>query len=1210
MPAKKKVLKMTDEKKVARLNPPAVPRLNPTAVQRQASDPDVSVWVTASAGTGKTKVLTDRILRLMLKGAAPDEILCLTFTRAGASVMTNRLRDELSLWATCDDAILQKKLTGLSGRKPPPETMLRARALFGEFLDAQGGMKIQTIHSFAQSLLKKFPIESGIPPYFDVMDDQTASEALRQAQINVLRDLHNAPHSALAKAVNMITPEVAEDDFVGLMSELTYRRGELLSIFEKHGGLEGSIDAIYQYLNAPQGLNAKALNEQLNSDTGINGVAPDSAGLKAAAQILANGTAVEKEKALLLQDYLEHPEKRAELFWDYVGLFLTAEKEVRKRLTTKATSAAEDVMAAEAQRLRDGIDFIQTVNVARGTESLLRLTDAVLANYKEIKRSLNILDYDDLVHQANVMMRQDNAASWVLQKLPGNLKHILVDEAQDTNPDQWQLIVSIAKEFFTNPARRKNGGNTIFVVGDEKQSIFSFQRADPEKFGDYKKYFESLVKSGRGKWRDVKMEIAFRSSPAITSAVDAVFANPLASDGLFFKDDKEHIVKHQSFRRGQAGLVEVMPMIRPEEQTEPSPWALPLHMEKPSDPAMVLAEQIADKIEGWMDTGERLESRNRVISPADIMILVRRRSAFVDHMIRALKKRDIPVAGADRVSLRDQIIVMDMMALGDVALFPQDDYKLACVLKSPLIGMTDAQLETLAVGRKNTLWESLRDNAATDNTDRIFKDAFAYLSVIHEQLGMQRPYEFYSSVLTAPCPAHTSSGMLGFYSRLGVDAEDAAVEFMNAVERFEKNHTPALQGFLAWLEAGEAEVKREVSVAADNPRVHIMTAHGAKGLEAPIVFLPDTTGVPSDNTRARPKFLWPEGDRTIPLWVPRSDLESRIYTQERVREEQKLDREYRRLLYVAMTRAADRLYIYGAQNGKTVNPESWYALIEQGLQDKFNGAAATAQFTAPQTARPVKDGVMPPKKVKKLGIPQWARTAPTAVTNLTAHFTPSAHHGQAATGKGANDNAVVASPLDETPEQETRQTARDLGTIIHSLLEYLPMLDAAEQAAAARKYVAQPVWNLTKYRQQKTVKQVMAVLNDPEFSALFGARSRAEISIGGFVEKDGRKQSFSAQIDRLVVEDQTVLIVDYKNNRRVPEDISQVSHDYIVQMAAYKMAVEQIYPDKEVKCALLYTQEALLIPLPAEKLARAIARIGLALYDDTAFKRAGGAKPS
>lgn len=1208
---------------------PANRKPDPNIAQRKASDPSASVWVTASAGTGKTKVLTDRVLRLMLAGAAPDQILCLTFTKAAASLMTNRIRDELATWATCDDKTLAEKLTKLNGQKPDETTTKRARQLFAEFLDAHGGMRIQTIHSFSQSLIRRFPIESGIPPYFDVMDDQTAAEMLRESQADILRRIQQEPDTKLARAVNMVTPEVSEDDFAALIGELTYRRGQLLTILGEKGGLEKTVDAVYEHLGAVRDTDTATMMAALNSDGGLQGHRPpDIDALKRAADILAGGSATDLEKAKVIKAWIMHPENRVEIFDDYAGVFLTRDREMRKRLTTKATAGAQDILEQEAKRLMEGMETIATMNVARGTESILRLTSAILERYAEKKRSLNYLDYDDLVFSANRMMREDNAAGWVLQKLPGNLKHILIDEAQDTNPDQWQLVSAIAEEFFTNPARKKSKDHTIFVVGDEKQSIFSFQRADPKEFARRKKMFGEMVKKAGGKWREVEMEIAFRSSPAITQAVDAVFANPEASDGLFDQAEAaEKQVRHDPFRRGQAGIVEVHPVIVSEKTEEAKPWSLPLVREDVSDPAAEMADKIADQIKEWLDNGEQLPSRKRAVNPADIMILVRRRSAFVDHMVRALKKRDIPVAGADRMSLREQIVVMDLVALGETLLFPKDDYKLASVLKCPLIGMTDKQLEDLAVGRPADLWTALKDKAAEEKADPVYKKSWEYLSGLQARLNENRPYEFYSSVMMEACPAHKKSGLYAMYSRLGFEAEDPLVEFMNAVERYEKIHVPNLQGFLAWLDAGEAEVKREINLNADAPRVHIMTVHGAKGLEAPIVILPDTTGVPADNTRARPKFLWPEGDRDVPLWVPRADLESKAFTAEREKAEQDRDREFRRLLYVAMTRAADRLYVYGSQNREKLNEKSWYALITKGLtqnlgdqvkevdlpvandnkkieeakavpaakaEDDAAPAAKVLRFEIKQTANAQPDGVKPLGKKRTVGIPVWARELPKADQTPVEKFRPSEY-------KATSDNYSAPSPLEGAGEMYHRT----LGTVVHNLFEFLPSLPLEDREAAAKKFLAKPAWELSEKDQEQSLKQVMSVLNDPEFGKLFGPNSRAEVSITGMFYKDGQKQMMSGQIDRLVVDAKTVTIVDFKNSRKVPKDQNDVQTKYIMQLAAYRLALQEIYPDKQIKCALLYTREAKLVPVSGQKLNGALRKIKLS----AAFKNSAAKKP-
>lgn len=1174
---------------------------DPNVVQRQASDPAASVWVTASAGTGKTKVLTDRVLRLMLSGAAPESILCVTFTTAASALMTIRIREELSQWATMDKAALAERLEKLTGEKPDAQTQARARQLFAEFLDASNGMRIQTIHALAQDMIRRFPIESGIPPYFEVMDDQTASDLLRDARAQVLRDVQKNPNTPLAQAVRMVTPEVAEDDFVNLIGELTYRRGELLSIFARKGGLEETIESVYSYLDAPEDTDSKALNDMLNSDNGLYGDAPDVVALNAAAELLATGSSSDLEKAKMIKAWLLHPEQRAEFFWDYAAVFLTADGVTRKTLATKKCAEAIPAMTAEAERLMRGIDAISSMNVARGTESILRLTSAILDTYAEKKRTLNLLDYDDLIHSVNVMMREDGAARWALHKLPGDIKHILVDEAQDTNPDQWELVGSLVRELFAQQQKAPTPAQapTLFVVGDEKQSIFSFQRADPREFAQRKKDFAELVKKAGGEWRALDMDIAFRSSPAITRAVDAVFANPAASDGLFSRDaapDKQ--VRHEPFRRGQAGLVEIHPVVTGTPTPDPEAWSLPLPSEEENavDPGQQLADKIADQIKGWLDSKEKLPARGRAISPSDIMVLVRRRSAFVDQLVRALKKRDIPVSGADRLSLREQIVVMDLVALGEWLLFPRDDYKLACILKSPLIGLSDAQLEQVAAGRKGDLWTSLQAAAAKDGADEAFKNAVEYLSDLQARYANGRPYEFYSGILMNDCAARRGdgkpqSGLNALYARLGFEAEDPMVEFMNAIERYEKLNAPSLQGFLAWLEAGEAEVKRQVNLNPESPRVNIMTVHSAKGLEAPIVILPDTTGLPEDNTRARPRFLWPDNERDVPLWVPRADLECNAFRRERNQVEQERDREFRRLLYVAMTRAADRLYVHGHQNAARANGKSWYELIVKGVTESLDKDVSIDEetgiirFGTPQTVKPQPDGVDHQQRLSVVGVPKWARTAaPQAVPSpLREKFRPSEY-------LGTNDNDRAAlSPL-ATPADDYH--AR-LGTAVHALLEFLPGTPVQGREGVIKAYLSQPRWNLSEEDQKATARQVTGLLKDARFGAIFGDSARAEVSLTGQLWHDGQPRQLSGQVDRLVVEGNTVTIVDYKNGKHVPKQPESAPKKYIVQMAAYRMALKKMYPDKDVRCALLWTRTATLMELPNSLLDATLAEVKL-----------------
>ncbi len=572
-------------------NPKSV---DPNKAQRLASDPKTSVWLSANAGTGKTKVLTDRVLRLMLDGNEPEDILCVTFTTAAAALMQRRIRAELSSWTTCTDYMLDKKLKELVGRKPDAKLRNHARQLFARFLEAPEGIKIQTIHALSQKLIEKFPIESGVPPSFTVMDAEDAAAMVRAAQADVLNRVQDDPHSNLAHAVRLITPEVGEAEFVTLIQDIVTNREQFHTMIGEHGGLEETIDKVYGYLDTDHSLSGSDLRFMMGEgDADSLGLPADFAALRQAASILEAGSETDQQRAHIMNLWLDaEPDERNLMFKEYIGVFLTAKHDVRKRLTTKSSQAAQDIMEAEAERLTQVLEAMKTANVARGTEALLILSDAVLEAYDARKKARNALDYDDLIHKAGRLMA-GNDTSWVLGKIPGDLKHILVDEAQDTSPHQWNIVEGILTAFMTGKKAKATKGKkaenrTMFVVGDEKQSIFSFQGADPVEFDRRKGVFEKLVKKSGGKWREVSMDITFRSAPVILEAVDAVFKDEKVAKGV--RTDTKKPLSHTSFRQGHSGVVEVSPVVRGTKAQDIAPWSWATDMEFFDDSAIEQAE--------------------------------------------------------------------------------------------------------------------------------------------------------------------------------------------------------------------------------------------------------------------------------------------------------------------------------------------------------------------------------------------------------------------------------------------------------------------------------------------------------------------------------------------------------------------------------------------------------------------------------------------
>ena len=1142
--------------------------LDPNVAQRNASDPLSSVWVGASAGSGKTKVLTDRVLRLMLAGTPPARILCLTFTKAAAAEMSIRINRTLGIWATLPDDALEDRLYDLCGERPTAETRTAARRLFAQVVDCPGGMKIQTIHAFCQSLLRRFPLEAGLAPHFEVMDERTAAGLLTEARDEVLHAGRADPDSQLGKAMARLTADLNAEDFAGILAELASERGRIQRLFESFHGLDGVVDAVHGALGVPPGITEAAILHEACADDAF-----DVPGLRDACRALSTGSKTDEERGIGIQGWLDAAESRVRAFQVYARHFLTAEGSPRKTLITKkpatAFPAALTALEREAERLVSLMKRVKSAGVAASTTALLTLAESLLRAYEAKKKAKALLDYDDLILSANALLRGKDgvpAVPWVLFKLDGGLDHILIDEAQDTNPEQWQVVSSIAEEFFAGLSARDGGEvtRTVFAVGDEKQSIFSFQRADPAEFARMRRHFQVRAKAAERTWHAVDLDISFRSTATVLQTVDAVFRLDTAKDGV--ASETNPVIRHRAFRRGHAGLVELWPPVKPAEVEDPPAWAPPVEREAADSPSSRLASVIADTIRDWTRRGEMLESRGRPIQPGDVMVLVRRRTSFVTELVRALKDRAVPVAGVDRMVLTEQLAVMDLMALAEFLLLPEDDLTLATVLKGPLIGLTEEELFTLAHGRRGTLWQALVARAETDPT---YRPARRYLGQQLARTDFLAPYELFAGLLASPCPADEGSGRRAILKRLGPDAQDPLDEFLAVCLAFEKTEPPSLQNFLAWLAASEAEIKRELEQGGG--RVRIMTVHGSKGLHAPIVFLPDTLGTPTQS----PPILWPDDGCPVPLFAARRSQEDALCAEARARANRRRDQEYRRLLYVALTRAEDRLYVCGYQGKREPSESCWYKLVEAamgeiGIQHAFDftgfgpdGWAGDGwRLFDPQISAPKPDGAGAGRVLEAHAPAPWLTAKAPEEPEPSRPLTPSRPDG---------DEPAVRSPLGEDDGARFKR-----GILVHRLMQTLPDLPPDAREAACRRFLARPAHDLSPAQQDELTDETMAVVNNPDFVHLFGPNSRAEVPVVGVV--DGR--ALSGQIDRLVVDGDTVWIVDYKTNRPPPRRVEDVPPVYARQMAAYRGALTAVYPGKRVRCLLLWTDGPYLMELP------------------------------
>src|SRR6516165_2551990 len=787
-------------------------------LQVEASDPAVSAWVAANAGSGKTHVLAQRVIRLLLDGVDPAKILCITFTKAAAANMANRVFDELRRWTALDDAELGAAIRRISNVQPDAARRTLARRLFAMALETPGGLKVQTIHAFCTRLLHHFPFEANVAARFTVLEEAAQAQLLGEISLTVLLDAAMSPEGALGRALATAIAAVSDQTFKDVVGEAIRKRDAVRAWIDHGGGIEAAIAALCGVL----GVGADDTIERIESEMTEGPLFPASQ-WAAAAEALARGGKSDQEQARRLDAALAA--SGAERARSYREIFLTGKLEPRQQLVTRAIEIDNPRLAerlcGERKRMLALVERRNAVACRDRTAALITIADAVIARYQAAKDRRGYLDYDDLIEKTLALLGEEGAA-WVHYKLDQGIDHLLIDEAQDTSPKQWDIIRRLTSEFFAGAGARFVR-RTIFAVGDEKQSIFSFQGAAPREFEVMHRAFDKLSKAVEHDFRYVRFRHSFRSGPNVLGAVDEVFGRPEAFAGLSADAVK---TVHEPLADAAPGLVEIWDTTKPADKREIEAWDAPFDQLIETSPQVRLAAKIARNVKRWMKDGARA---------GDVLVLVRQRGPLFEAIIRALKDLHVPVAGADRLVLTEHIAVMDLMVLADALLLPDDDLALATVLRSPLFGFSDDDLFALALDRGPLPLRTMLSRRAAETP--LFAGAAALLGKLVEIAKRETPFDFYAQVLGA------GGGRRRFLARLGPEANDALDEFLNLALEYERRETPSLQGFLAWLRQARAEVKRDMEIARDEVRV--MTVHGAKGLEAAIVILADTMTPPT-----------------------------------------------------------------------------------------------------------------------------------------------------------------------------------------------------------------------------------------------------------------------------------------------------------------------------------------------------------------------------
>lgn len=1119
--------------------------------QHEASDPGVSAWASANAGSGKTHVLTQRVIKLLLRGEDPAKILCITFTKAAAATMATRVFNTLATWTALDDAALDSAIRNI-GAAPDALTRKRARQLFARALETPGGLKVQTIHAFCTRLLHQFPFEAGVGAGFDVMDDATQTQILEKLSLDVMLEGAAKPDTPTGRALASAISAAADQTFRDLIHEAVGRRDTIAEWIERAGSVDNAIAELSQALEISDNESASDIENQVLQASGI---APSEwPELQA---ILASGSKADQDQAdkFRLAALADGREK----LLGYLSIFCTDKMQPRKNLATKIIRDRhpEWVQRLEEEQIRICalLEKRRAAECRDRTRALLTIADEVMRRYRREKTRRGLLDYDDLIERT-LMLFQRTSAAWVLYKLDLGINHLLLDEAQDTSPRQWDIVKTLVSEFTAGSGAR-HMKRTLFAVGDDKQSIYSFQGAAPEKFGVMRDDFRRSFEAAELEWRNVKLLTSFRSGGIVLDAVDTVFGREIAYRGLSSLPEK---TVHQALPSALPGSVEIWPLTVADERREIIGWDAPFDTARETSPQVQLAQKIARHMALWRTKGGK---------PGDVLILVRQRGALFEAIIRALKAADIPVAGADRMVLTEHIAVMDLMAFADALLLPEDDLALASVLKSPLFGLDDNQLFDIAHNRgKQSLRAALSSKAGpvAAIADRL--DTLTYAAL------RESPFTFYARVLGP------GEGRKKFLARLGPEANDALDEFLNLALEYEKRDTPSLQGFVAWLRAASAEVKRDMEMARDEVRV--MTVHGAKGLEAHTVILADTTTRPEGHHPPRLIDLPMQGGNGF-VWAAAKDTDPPLVSEARDAALRVQADEYRRLLYVAMTRAEQRLVICGVsgplkQDGTHPVPKDcWYRLVEDAL-------VQSADVETIEVPSEDGDGIIWRYRKSEPHIAGAAETKqPKAETDepawLHEKVAPDPIRAVAITPSDADE--IDARGRTGTLE---REQALLRGRLMHRLIQSLPDLPQSLRKVAAREFLTRNGDTLGEEERGRIAAQALAILEDKQFAPLFAPGSRAEAPLVGTLEGATRPLIVNGQIDRLVVTPSEVLIADYKTNRPAPTALDGVPRPYRRQLALYCALLQRIYPGRPIRAALVWTEVPNLMEIPQNML--------------------------
>jgi ATP-dependent helicase/nuclease subunit A len=1104
--------------------------------------------------------------------------------------MAIRIFERLGRWVTLPEEALTTELAALEGRPPSRHEIRQARRLFARAVETPGGLKIDTLHAFCERILHMVPFEANVPARFSILDDEQANELLEEALETVLSQASDSRRSdgragadALAASYAAVSALTSGRDLNDLVRNAVRQRW----LFQGKEGITASLEGLRTALGLAEGTNAASVRRRMMTE----GLPP--AEWTAIGRVLLesrNKTDRERGQTLCAAAVASTDEDRLQ---QYRAVFFKKDGEPRAESTLVTKAVDPDLktrLLAEQARLAALDDGLRAAEAFERTAALFMLAAEIRTEIERRKARLGALDFDDLIARTLALLSRGDAA-WILYKLDRGVDHILIDEAQDTNPDQWRILRLITEDFTAGLGATADRVRTVFAVGDPKQSIYGFQGAEPREFEASRRYWRKAVTGAQLAFEEVPLQVSWRSCRAVLRTVDATFGIEPHLRGLSF-DEGFRGTEHDTTVEAP-GCVELWPIERPAQRDAPEAWALPVDEPLPTSPPVVVAQRIARAVRSWIHEGDRFGRRAR---PGDILVLVKKRGPAFLAVIRALRQAGVPVAGADRLDIGKHIAVQDLVAVGRAALLPDDDLSLAAAAKSPLVGLDDDDLIRIAATREETESFAASLHRHAEAGDEAALRATQALAAWRELARAHGPFGFYATLLGP------GGGRRAFVARLGSEAGDAIDAFLCMAHQAEQVDAPSLTTFLTRFDDAEHEVKRDLDATGDEVRV--MTVHGAKGLEAPIVVLVDGCQIDGPSDPLLPIARHAETGQAIPVWCTSTKQDSQAIREAREQRRLRGLEEHNRLLYVAMTRAKERLVIAPYMTSHRATPEeAWCAMIRRGLAEKLGAETPTeapygpvdlhfedeafgvASAAAEQVLQPL-DTAPPDWLCEAVSLPpahraeKWVHFSATNDVPLKDRSIGLVPKVESTFGSDAMRERSFLNPSRAAPQpasgsgklQQASPAARLRGTLVHALLEHLPTVEAPLRREVGWRYLAARAPRLSERERSWILGDVLTVMEDPELAPLFGTGSRAEVAITGTVMAASGPRPVLGQIDRLAVTADAVLLADFKSTRQLPDPDEALPDSQLLQLALYRQLLQELHPAKPVRTLLVHTR--------------------------------------